>query len=491
MAALTSPVAPAKVAKDLGLRRLPIKLFYGVGSVAFGVKDNGFQVLLLLFYNQALGLDARLAGLAIMIALIVDGFVDPTIGYLSDRLRSPWGRRHPFMYGAAVPVSLSYLLLFSPPGGLRQPILFAYLLVTAVLVRIFISFYEIPSSALVAELTSSYDERTSFISFRFFFGWVGGLSMTALAFSVFLHSDASNPGAHLNVVGYAHYGVAAAVIMFCSILLSAIGTHSAVKPLERAVSRTPAARSLLVEVRSTLGSRSAVTAGVASLLMYLATGLNFGLGTYFLIYAWQLSAAQISILSASSLISAALGLFLSPWVSRRFDKRGATIRVALILIVLVPAPLALSLTGLLSLLGPYTYPGLLIFNMATTTSLIIVPTLLASMIADVVEDNEVRNGRRDEGVIFSLSVFVQKCASGLGVFVSTIVLTLAKFPTHAKVGQVRPAIITHLSAIYISTVVALYLGSVICVFLYQITRERHMSNLAILASRREALPAAS
>jgi ABC-type phosphate transport system permease subunit len=70
-------------------------------------------------------------------------------------------------------------------------------------------------------------------------------------------------------------------------------------------------------------------------------------------------------------------------------------------------------------------------------------------------------------------------------------LTLAKFPTHAKVGQVRPAIITHLSAIYISTVVALYLGSVICVFLYQITRERHMSNLAILASRREALPAAS
>ena len=107
MAALTSPVAPIKAAKIGGFHRLPLKLFYGVGSVAFGVKDNGFQVLLLLFYNQALGLDARLAGLAIMIALIVDGFVDPTIGYLSDRLRSPWGRRHPFMYGAAIPVSLS------------------------------------------------------------------------------------------------------------------------------------------------------------------------------------------------------------------------------------------------------------------------------------------------------------------------------------------------------------------------------------------------
>ena len=125
--------------------------------------------------------------------------------------------------------------------------------------------------------------------------------------------------------------------------------------------------------------------------------------------------------------------------------------------------------------------------MATTTILIIVPTLLASMIADVVEDNEVKNGRRDEGVIFSLSIFLQKSASGLGVFVSTIILTLARFPTHAKIGQVSPAIINNLSVIYITTVILLYVGSMVCTFLYQITRERHMSNLSILASRHAAL----
>ena len=56
------------------------KLFYGMGSIAFGVKDNGFQVLLLLCYNQALGLDAWRAGLALMIALIFDAFLDPMIG---------------------------------------------------------------------------------------------------------------------------------------------------------------------------------------------------------------------------------------------------------------------------------------------------------------------------------------------------------------------------------------------------------------------------
>ena len=57
------------------------KLFYGVGSVAFGVKDAGFGSILLLFYNQALGLDARMAALAIATALVVDAFIDPLIGY--------------------------------------------------------------------------------------------------------------------------------------------------------------------------------------------------------------------------------------------------------------------------------------------------------------------------------------------------------------------------------------------------------------------------
>ena len=95
------------------------RFFYGVGSVAFGVKDNGFGALLLLFYNQALGLDARLAGLAIGIALVVDAFLDPLIGYASDRLRTRWGRRHPFMYAAALPAALSYLFLFSPPRRRR------------------------------------------------------------------------------------------------------------------------------------------------------------------------------------------------------------------------------------------------------------------------------------------------------------------------------------------------------------------------------------
>ncbi len=470
--------------------RLALKFFYGIGSIAFGVKDNGFQVLLLLFYNQALGLDARLAGLAIMIALVVDACVDPTIGYWSDRLHSRWGRRHPFMYAAAIPVSLSYLLLFAPPSGLGQAALFAYLLGVAVLVRILISFYEIPSSALVAELTFNYDERTSFLSFRYFFGWMGGLSMSVLAFSLFLRTDAAHAGGFLNPAGYRNYGIAAALIMLASMVASSLGTQSAVQPLEDALYRHPVRRRMLAEVGAVIGSRSAVTATAASMLLMLATGLSFALNTYFNLYAWGLNTTQISVLTGSSFISATLALFIAPALARRFDKKRGVIGVTVLLLMLLPLPLGVSLLGLMPTAASGTLlPMLFVFNVIIVTLFVIAPILLSSMLADVVEEIEVLTGQRDEGVIFALNTFVAKSASGLGVFASTAILTLAHFPAQARVGAVDPAIIARLSAIYIGCVMALYVGTVLCIGLYRITRERHAANLRLIAERRVAIDA--
>ena len=90
----TATAAPAGFR---GERRLGTasKLFYGFGSVAFGVKDNGFSYMLLLFYNQVIGLPATLVGLALMISLVFDAVIDPMIGQFSDNLRTRWGRRHP------------------------------------------------------------------------------------------------------------------------------------------------------------------------------------------------------------------------------------------------------------------------------------------------------------------------------------------------------------------------------------------------------------
>ena len=80
------------------------KASYGFGAVAVGVRDNGLAYFLLLFYSQVMGLDARLAGLALTMGLVIDAFLDPIIGYVSDNFRSKWGRRHPFIYASIVPI---------------------------------------------------------------------------------------------------------------------------------------------------------------------------------------------------------------------------------------------------------------------------------------------------------------------------------------------------------------------------------------------------
>ena len=140
-------IEPAKAAPV----DLVTKLFYGFGSVAYGIKDNGFQTFVLIFYNQLIGVPAGLTGLAIFLALIIDAVMDPIVGQLSDHWRSRWGRRHPFMYVSAAPVALSYLALWNPPHT-TTGMLFAYLFAIAVIVRTFITFYEIPSSALAGSM---------------------------------------------------------------------------------------------------------------------------------------------------------------------------------------------------------------------------------------------------------------------------------------------------------------------------------------------------
>ena len=132
-----------------------LKLAHGSGAAAFGIKNGGFDYFLLLFYGTVIGLEPGLVGLAILIALVIDAISDPLVGYWSDNFRSRWGRRHPFMYAAALPVALSYFLLWNPPDW-GQTGLFIYLTLIAVLIRTFITFYETPSSALIPEITADY-----------------------------------------------------------------------------------------------------------------------------------------------------------------------------------------------------------------------------------------------------------------------------------------------------------------------------------------------
>ena len=193
------------------------KVLYGLGAVAFGVKDNGFSFFLLLYYNQVLGLPESWVGLRHHAGARGSTRLRPLVGYLSDHLHSRWGRRHPFMYAsAAAGGGRRTGSSGTRPSASRTSRCFAYFLVVSVLVRVFVAVNEIPSASLVPELTDQYDERTSILSYRFFFGWWGGLTMTVLAYAVFLQPDADASGGRAEPRrDTARYGLVASIIDVC------------------------------------------------------------------------------------------------------------------------------------------------------------------------------------------------------------------------------------------------------------------------------------
>lgn len=465
---------------------LATKLAYGFGAVANGAKSNGFNYLLLFFYSQVIGLPANWVSLGIFVALLFDAVSDPLVGYLSDNFRSRWGRRHPFMYVAGVPVAVAYYFLWAPPDWEPEQLI-VYFVVMAVLIRTAITIYEIPSTALVAELTEDYDQRTRFVSFRFFFGWWGGLTMAVLAYLVFLPEE---KGGLLYVEGWRHYGLAASVIIFVSIYATALGTHRHIPYLKQPPPRAADdqgfdLRRTLRELKETLGNPSFLVLFVSALFGAVAAGLSTTLSIYFTRHFWEFTTAQIGYLQFPYFFSAFAALFIAPFGTRLLGKKHAAIAITTIAVVMAPMPYILRMLGLFPENGTeLLFWTMLVFNGIEVTLIICSSILIAAMIADVVEDSEVSTGRRSEGTFFAANSFAQKAVNGLGVIVAGQILAFVDFPTQAGLGEVPVQTVYDLTEIYIPALWGFYAVTIVMLCFYRISRDGHAANLERLAAAR-------
>lgn len=459
------------------------RVLYGIGSIAFGVKDTGFTVLLMIFYNQALGLPAASVGFAIMIALLVDAVADPFIGRMSDGLRSRWGRRHPFMLGAALPIAISYYFLWNPPEGLGQDGLFLYLMSLAIVIRVFISVYEIPSSALVVDLVRDYDKRTSFMSWRWFFGYVGGLGSNILAFSYFLRPGPNDPAGQLNVEGYASYGLVASFIMLTAIVVSSLGTARhipsfALPPPPRKFDARQSAR----EIWETLVNKPFLLLAAGTFFASASGGIIAATLTYFRIYLWELSGDQISGLMIGYFAALVTALFFAPWLGAKLGKKRAAITLAIAAIICSPIMYFSRLLGIAPENGTQLlYIMLFVMGFINTTIGVSAGTMGSSMFADVVEYAAVRTGRDSAGLIFSANAFLLKAMSGIGVFGAGLILTFVAFPENATQGSVPEEVLHKLALTEPAVIMALQILGLLALIFFPINRKVHEENLRKIA----------
>lgn len=449
---------------------------YGFGAVAFGVKDNGFSYFLMFYYNQVLGLPGSLAGTAIFIAMMIDAACDPVIGFWSDNTRSRLGRRHPFMYAAALPVAIVYFFIWNPPE-LGEFWLFVYLTVAATLVRLFVSIYETPSTAIVAELTEDYDERTRLLSLRYMFGWAGGLTMAFLMWRYFM--------VEYGVTGHTTfeaYGAVGAVVMFAAVALSAGGLHREIPHLHQPPPRQRFRLGAIArQIGVTLSNRNFLSLFMAGLFAAVGAGVATNFDTYINTHFWEFTPEQVSWIVLTLFLSAGLAANLSPLVTRRFDKKATAIGIYAVSIVWGAAPIVLRLLGWFpENHTPWLFPIMVVHTILSVTLIIMFGIVQSSMLADVVEDSEISTGRREEGLFFAARTFAAKATSGVGTLFAGVALDLIAFPRGAAPGTVPDEAVFNLGLIYGPMLMVFYLLALGAMCFYRISRRGHGDNLRTL-----------
>ncbi len=424
-------------------------LAYGFGAVAYGVKDLSFSTFLLLFYNQVLGVPAAQVGFAIMCALILDAFIDPAIGYLSDRTRSRWGRRHPWMYASVLPIAAGWLMLWNPPA-LSQDGMLVWVFVSAVIVRTAVSAYEVPSQALTPELSADYDERTRITAYRYLFGWAGGMGMAALSYAWLLAPNAGQESGLLNHASYPGFALVGAIAMAGAILISALGTHREIGRLPRPELHPRPLAAHFRDLWESVRNRAFAMLMAAGLCYYSAQGISFALSNYLYVHVWRFSGGALQGLALITFIGVIGAFIVGPRVARRIGKPRAAMGFMIAAALLLSSPYALRLLGWFPEIGSPAMLPLLFTIFALNTCCGVSATMLgASMMADVAEDSEARTHRRSEGIFYSGSFFIQKCCSGLGIFATGQILDFVGFPAGAAPGSVPVATVDRMTGIFI------------------------------------------
>ena len=460
---------------------LRIKLFNGSGSVAFGIKDNGFSVFLLTYYNQVLGMEAWLVSLALVIALVVDALVDPFLGNLSDRTYTRWGRRLPWLYAAPIPLAFAWYFMWAPPEGMTPS--FWSLLGIAVLVRLLLSACEVPSISLVPEMTQDYEERTTLFRYRFLFGWTGGLIMVFLAYQVFLREDL------LSREGYETYGLVGAIGMAIFVLGSAAGLHKWVAAYPKDKPPPFSLRTAFDEIIHAFSQKAFLIFAAGALAAYVSQGMTFALSNYLYYFVWQLSEAQIAIYPVVLFFSVVFVFVSLNYFHRRFGKAKTGAVATLVSMTFWLIPYGLRFSGMWPELGSnesaVTLFGFVFISNAAGVAAVISAT---SMVAEIVEAFEEQTGRRAEGNFYAGNWLVQKSATGVGILFAGGMLSLAAFPIGTAPGQVPEPILLSLILMYCSAVLLLGITSAFWLNRFPINREDHEARLAALEAAARSDP---
>ena len=461
------------------------KRWYGLGQFAEGLKNEAFTLFLLFYYTAVLGLSGLLAGQAILIALLFDAVTDPLVGVVSDRLESRWGRRHPFIYAAAIPLGVFFYLTFAPPAGLSQLELFSWLTCFAILTRAAMTLFHVPHLALGAELSSDYEERTAIVTLQFLFARSGHALAGGLAFLVFFRPTPEYAEGRFNPEAYPALALSLSVMMVISVLVSAWRTHHRIPfltPPDETAKQQGVATAVFRDFADSLRNASFRALFLGLMLTYIAWGVATALGLHLATYFWFVTNEQLLIWGIFTGVGIFTGLPIWRVLAVRLDKKPTFMWGIGLYTVFTALPPLLLLAGLWPAHDSALYFPLWCLTTGMTAHFGIAATMVTgrSMMADVTDEDALHHGRRREGIFFGAVSFSAKMSFGVGSLIAGLVVDAVGLQPKQAPETVGPEVIQGLG--YTLGLSILLLCGISLAFFsrYSLSRERHAEIKAAL-----------
>ncbi len=379
------------------------KIAYGVGDLGNNVAYGALGFYFVFFLTDVAGLSPFWAGNIFMIVRMWNAVLDMVVGGVSDHTKTRHGRRRPYLLYGALPLGVAFALLWQV-FFVGEVSMIVFYIFAGVLFSTMYSLVAIPYNALLPELSQDYNERTSISGFKMAFSFVGSLLS---AMGVTLIVDTIYPGKVMYRQSYPVMGWLLGAVVAVCILLCFAGTKERVQPtLQKPEPMLKSLRSLLrlKEYRLVLG---------VFIFNMVGFDIIMALYIYFMKYALQISDDVSYLFMMIPLVLAVIATPLWVWVSDKLGKKKAYIIsaiyfvVPLLICLFLPAGNIPLIIGIIALIG-----------VGISAS----QTLTFSILPDVVEVDELKNGVRREGTIYGTTMFLYKLASAVLVALTTAML---------------------------------------------------------------------
>lgn len=408
----------------------PIKLSemagYGVGNLGYGLITQTITSYLVFYATVILKLPGSLIGLIVSISIIWDAVSDPIMGYFSDNTISKFGRRHLYILLGTISIAITNVVLWNVMVDLDMWVKLIWILVGVLLIKTFVTVFITPYSALGAELSKDYNERSMIQAIKTIFFLVAFLMVSAGSMFVFFRPTQEYPIGQLNPQAYSNIALTASIVMFFTGMITYYMTKKFIPFLPTAkIGTSHNTRAGFVEkIKFSLLDRDYRDIFLGYLFTNLASAIASVVGLHTFTYTFHLNNYQIGIVLGTQFAVSILAQPVWARIASKIDKKNA-----------VKLGLKLSIFACSILFGLVVfrnvvhlhYEYLLIYSVVIGFGSSGLFSLPLSMIADTVDQQEYQTGERNEGVYYGLLNFGYKISQAIAILVLGVVLDLVRF----------------------------------------------------------------